>query len=279
MKTSKAMNEIFDFKRFWTYFKYDLKQMWRNHSKAAIMIGGASAIFYVIWVLCSLVFTQHWTSPIIYARLGVFVLAFTILELYMVRAYGYLTEKKAGSAWLMVPASKAEKFVSMVLMVCIVIPLLFFVAYMAIDGILALVDPTYGQALISGGVGAYGKILQGISALSNESPITFTPGSVIFMLIISLFCNFLYFNLCGICFKKSKLVGAIAILFGLSLVLSLLTGILVPQFVKNIDYTTMDDMQAAHWVAGIMNASVIFTCLLTVGLGWGVWRRIKTIQH
>ena len=43
------MNEIFDFKRFWTYFKYDLKQAWRNHSKAAIMIGGASAIFYVIW--------------------------------------------------------------------------------------------------------------------------------------------------------------------------------------------------------------------------------------
>ena len=39
------MNEIFDFKRFWTYFKYDLKQAWRNHSKAAIMIGGASAIF------------------------------------------------------------------------------------------------------------------------------------------------------------------------------------------------------------------------------------------
>ena len=134
------MNEIFDFKRFWTYFKYDLKQMWRNHSKAAIMIGGASAIFYVIWVLCSLVFAQHWSSPVIYARIGVFFLAFTILELYMVRAYGYLTEKKAGSSWLMIPASKAEKFVSMILMVCIVIPLLFFVAYALIDGVLALVE-------------------------------------------------------------------------------------------------------------------------------------------
>jgi hypothetical protein len=28
-----------------------------------------------------------------------------------------------------------------------------------------------------------------------------------------------------------------------------------------------------------MNASVAFTCLLTIGLGWGVWRRIKTLQH
>ena len=248
------MNEIFDFKRFWTYFKYDLKQMWRNHSKAAIMIGGASAIFYVIWVLASLVFTQHWSSPVIYARAAVAVLAFTILELYMVRAYGYLTDKKAGSNWLMVPASKAEKFVSMLLMVCIVIPLLFFVVYFVLDGFLSLVDPTYGQALFTGFTGVYSKLIEGITELGAESPITFTPSSLIFPSIISVFCNFLYFLLCGICFKKNKLVGA-------------------------IDFNNMDDMQLAHWVTGCMNAGVIISCLLTVGLGWGVWRRIKTIQH
>ena len=105
------MNETFNFNRFWTYFKYDLKQMWRNHSKAAIMIGGASAIFYVVWVLFSLVFFQHWTSPVIYARFGVLVLAFAVLEFYQAYTYGYLTDKKKGSAWLMIPASKAEKFV------------------------------------------------------------------------------------------------------------------------------------------------------------------------
>ena len=38
------MNETFNFSRFWTYFKYDLKQMWRNHSKAAILIAGAGVI-------------------------------------------------------------------------------------------------------------------------------------------------------------------------------------------------------------------------------------------
>ena len=257
------MNEIFDFKRFWTYFKYDLKQMWRNHSKAAIMIGGASAIFYVIWVLASLVFTQHCT----------------ILELYMVRAYGYLTDKKAGSNWLMVPASKAEKFVSMLLMVCIVIPLLFFVVYFVLDGFLSLVDPTYGQALFTGFTGVYSKLIEGITELGAESPISFTPSSLIFPSIVSVFCNFLYFLLCGICFKKNKLVGAIAILFGLSLVLSLLTGIFVPRIFTNIDFDNMDEMQIAHWVTGCMNAGIIISCLLTVGLGWGVWRRIKTIQH
>ncbi|MBQ3767023.1 MAG: hypothetical protein II874_09855 [Bacteroidales bacterium] len=272
------MNEIFNFNRFWTYFKYDLKQMWRNHSKAAIMIGGASAIFYVIWVLASLVFTQHWSSPVIYARVGVFILAFAILELYMVRSYGYLTEKKAGSNWLMVPASKAEKFVSMLLMVCIVIPLLFFVVYFVIDGFLSLVDPTYGQALFTGFTAAYGKMIDALANVGAESPIAFTPSSMVFPAIVGVFCNFLYFLLCGICFKKNKLVGAIAILFGLSLVLSLLTGLIVPHFAANLNYD-MDEMQIAALITRIANASVILTCLFTVGLGWGVWRRIKTIQH
>jgi hypothetical protein len=141
------------------------------------------------------------------------------------------------------------------------------------------VDPTYGQALISGGINVYSELIEGISTLGAESPIVFTPSSFIFPTIISLFCNFLYFHLCGICFKKNKLVGAIAILFGLSLVLSLLTGIFVPRIFTNIDFNNMDDMQIARWVTGCMNAGVIISCVLTVGLGWGVWRRIKTIQH
>ena len=98
----------------------------------------------------------------------------------------------------------------------------------------------------------------------------------------STFCNFLYFLLCGICFKKNKIVGAIAILFGISTFMSLLGGLIIPhldleQFFMNFD--AMDEQTAARWVVGLMNASVAFTCLLTVGLGWGVWRRIKTLQH
>ena len=274
------MNETFEFGRFWTYFKYDLKQMWRNHSKAAILIGGASAIFYVIWLLFSLVFVQRWTTPPIEARLVVLCLAFAVLELYQVRTYGYLTDKKAGSAWLMVPASKTEKFVSMILTTTLVLPLLFFVVYFLIDGFLSLVDPTYGKALMTGFLSTYSEMIEGLSALgsSGELPITFTPSSLIFPLVVSMFCNFLYFLLCGICFRKNKLVCAIAILFGLSLALSMVAGIFLPGIIKNFP-SDPDETQLASWAVGLANAANCFTCLLTVGLGWGVWRRIKTLQH
>ena len=272
------MNETFNFSRFWNYFKYDLKQMWRNHSKAAILIGGASAIFYVVWVLISLVFAQRWTAPPMPARGIVFGLAFTVLVIYAARLYGHLTEKKAGSSWLMIPASKAEKFVSMLLVTLIVIPLLFFVVYFAIDGFLSLVDPTYGQALLTGISGLYTTVWNMMTNLGAESPITFTSSSLIFPTLISLFCNLLYFLLCGICFKKNKIVGAFAILFGLSLVSSLLMGLLVPQYVMNIQANANEEL-VIRWAVNWMNGSIIFTCLLTVGLAWGVWRRIKTIQH
>ena len=272
------MNETFSFKRVWTYFKYDLKQMWRNHSKAAILIGGASAIFYILWVMFSLVFTQTWSSPVIVARLIVLLLAFTILELYQTRTYGYLTDKKAGSAWLMVPASKGEKFVSMLLITLIVIPLLFIAVYLILDGFLSLVDPTYGQSLFTGAMDAYQTMLAGLASLSSESPIEFTTANIVTMGIVGFFCNFLYFLLCGICFKKNKIVCAIAILFGLSTVLSLVTGLIVPHVITgmNID---LDEMEAARLFTKFWNGSLVVQCLLTLGLGWGVWRRIKTIQH
>ena len=272
----KAMNEIFNFKRFRTYFKYDLKQMWRNHSKAAILIGGSIAILYVVWVMCSLVFTQQWTSPSAMVRLFFLLGAFAVLEFYQTRTYGHLTEKKAGSSWLMIPASRAEKFVSMLLMTLVVIPVFFFAVYFLLDGFLSLVDPTYGQALALTFTDTYREMLDGLARIEGEMPITLSSGTLVFMIILSVFCNFLYFLLCGICFKRNKIAGAIAILFGLSLVMSIVTGLILPPAIIHLD---LDEMEAARIAAGFINGSEVFACLLAVGLGWGVWRRIKTIQH
>ena len=276
------MNETFNFNRFWTYFKYDLKQMWRNHSKPAILIGGAGIIFYVLWILGSLVFTQSWTAPPIVARFVVLLFAFMVLEFYQTRTYGYLTEKKAGSSWLMIPASGTEKCISMVLVTILVIPALFFAVYFLLDGFLSLVDPTYGKAMVTGFFSVYSDFVNALGSFNDESPILFTPASLIFPTIVSTFCNFLYFLLCGICFKKNKIGAAIAILFGISTLMSLIGGLIIPhldleRIFLNLD--AVDGQTAARWVVGLMNASVAFTCLLTIGLGWGVWRRIKTLQH
>lgn len=271
------MNQTFNFKRFSTYFKYDLTQMWRNHSKAAILIGGASAIFYILWVMFSLVFNQQWQSPVAAARLVVFSLAFLALELYQVRTYGYITDKKAGSSWLMIPASRAEKFVSMLLISLVVVPLLFFVVYMLLDGFISLVDPTYGKALITGFSSAYDQMMNVLTQISEQTPIIIKPSTLIIPAIVSYCCNFLYFLLCGICFKRNKLVGAIAILFLISTVSSLVMGFFVPDMAEY--FGAIDEENIMQYFNQLITICTCVTGVMTLGLGWGVWYRIKTLQH
>ena len=272
------MNQTFSFQRFWTYFKYDLTQMWRRHSMAAILIGGASAIFYILWVMFSLVFAGEWKTPPIEARFVVFIIAFTILELYQVRTYGYITDKKEGSAWLMIPASRAEKFVSMLIVSLIVVPLLFIVVYALLDGFLSLVDPTYGRALVAGFSEVYAKFLEGIAEINNESAINLNPSSIFIPSVIGFFSNFMYFLLCGICFKRNKLVGAIAVVFAISTLLSLLMGFVMPGVFENWD-PNISEETVQIWVRNTMNITTAIAGLVAIGLGWGIWYRIKTIQH
>ena len=273
------MSDTFNFQRYWTYFKFYLKQMWRNHAKAAVVIGGSIAILYVIWVLLSLVFTQEWTAPGSGARVATFFVAYTVLVLYQTRTYGYLTDKRAGSSWLMIPASRTEKFVSMLLMTLIVIPVLFVVVFFLLDGLLSVVDPTYGKTFISAFAELWGDTLSGFSSFNSESPLIVPLSALIIMTITGIFSGFLYWLLCGICFKKNKIIGGIAISFGISLALSLILGVIAPALVKSGININTDEAEGLRILAGILNGMEIISVLVLIGLGWGIWRRIKTIQH
>ncbi len=273
------MNEIFNFKRFGTYFLYDLRQMWQRHSRPAIFIGCSVVILYVVWIIFGLLFTQRWSAPPVEARFVLWVIAFTILEFYQARTYGYLTDPREGADWLMVPASRTEKFISMLLITLVVIPVLFIVVFFALDGFLSLVDPTFGKPLVTGFWSTYRKILEMSTVVGNESPIVYSTGTWAFMSIVSFFANYLYFLLCGICFKRNKVVWALAIIFAFSTLISILTGVLVPLIFLHHPTMDLDPMQAARVIAGIMNGAVAVSCIAMLGFGWGVWRRIKTLQH
>ena len=54
------MNETFSFKRFGTYFKYDIARMWHKHGKALILFSLIGVFFYFVWVFFSLIFGGGW---------------------------------------------------------------------------------------------------------------------------------------------------------------------------------------------------------------------------
>ena len=143
------MNETFSAGRFFRYFLFDNKQLWSRHTRAVVTFGGLGIILYIVSVILGLIFTQQWHGPVLWARVITLAFASLVLVFYQTRTYGYLTDPKAGAAWLMVPASRLEKFLSMMIITLIEMPLTLLATYLCIDGIITLVDPTVEGAIIS----------------------------------------------------------------------------------------------------------------------------------
>ena len=272
------MNETFSFKRFGTYFKYDITRLWRKHSRAVILMGFSGVILYVVWVFFGLLFGHTYSGPALGARYAVFAIVSLVLELYMTRFYGFLTDKKEGSDWILIPASKTEKFVSMLLNTLIVIPVAFLVVALGTDWLICLLDKTAGDPMISGVSTLLSHMELGEEDLYMMKELMVSPASFVALTIVGGFANYLYFLLCGICFRKNKIFYAILILFGLSTILSTLSAFIIP----NLDFSNlenMDEESVKALVRGFMITMYIATTVLACGLGWGVWHRISTIKH
>ena len=268
-------SEVFNGSRFWTYFKYDLAQMWRNHVKAAILIGFSGLILYILGIAFNAIFNSVWQAPGFGARITIFLLACVALELYQTRTYGYLTNRRKGSSWLMIPASAFEKWLSMVLLTLVVIPVAFLGTYTIIDGILALADPTYGQVLVKAAGEFIEKTNSALVAANEEYSTTWNLGFMAMPAFAGYICNFLYFLLCGISFKRNKILWAFIILFIASTVLSLVLTSLGLQS----NYEVEDLAEAEVIIRKVINWSTASSFALAACLAGGIFYRIKTLKH
>lgn len=271
-------SELFSGSRFWTYYKYDLTQLWRNHMKAAVGIGLSGLIAYVFVVLLSLIRGIGWHGIPFDARFAIMVAAFAALQLYQTRTYGHLTDKSKGSAWLMVPASCFEKWLSMIINTLIVIPLAFFVTYLAVDSLLCLLDPGIGTAVASQISGGLGSFSSGLVQVNGTYDTTWSLGMVVGILLASYCVNFLYYLLCGICFKKNKILSALGIAMVAGLVLSLILGATgLESLVEAPDYE--DFASAEKDIRALLGTLTAVMWIVAAGLAAGIYFRIKTIKH
>lgn len=268
-------SEVFNGQRFWSYFKYDSLQMWRNHVKAAIGIGLAGLIFYFLCIFFGLISGDGWDGPNIATRFIVFTVAFTILELYQTRTYGYLTDRKKGSAWLMIPASTFEKWLSMILMTLIVIPIVFLIVFFGVDAILSLADPTVGQSMVASIAGGMTDVIDKILEVNGEYDTTWSLWTIVPSAILGFCLNFLFFLLCGLIFRKNKILGAFLIILGLSILLSLVSSFIVMG--SDIEYE--DFAEAENAIRSVIRAFNWIVALVSAGLAGGIYWRLKTLKH
>ncbi|MBO6097791.1 MAG: hypothetical protein J6P56_10825 [Bacteroidales bacterium] len=270
-------NEVFNGQRFWSYFKYDFTQMWRNHVKASIGIGLSGLIVYIIIVAFNLIFQGSWNGASLGVRFATFFIAGTALELYQTRTYGYLTDKRKGSAWLMNPASTFEKWLSMILMTVVVLPLLFLGVYLVTDLLIASFDPTVGHSILHSMGTGFRDLTSQLSDVNVDYETTWSIWTFAPTLICGLVSNFLFFLLCGLIFKKNKILGGFVIIFLASALFSVITSVLgLP---NSVNVEVEDFAQAEAYVRQVINTTTWISAIIGAGLAGGIYWRLKTLKH
>lgn len=275
------MSNTFNFSRFGKYFVYDLKRQWKNIGMLMLIFALFPIIFYMIYMFFAALFDGglmkifiglEIDGPAGGTRFGVFAVMSTIfVMLFPSRAYGEITNKAKGSEWLMLPASRLEKFTSMMLISLVVIPLVYVVVYFLSDAFVCLLDKSCGDSLMSF------RINKEIG--SSDFVI---PANGFWILASTIVGNAIVFLLGGLIFKKWKVVGTVLVLFALQMVFS---GLL-SAFITNADLEWWGNWFAdwtirhADSIDIWLNAFINFWLLLILAIcGTWSWFRIKRLQH
>ncbi len=275
------MSNTFNLSRFGKYLAYDLKRQWKNIGMLALIFALFPIIFYMLYMFFAGLFDRglmkvftgiEINGPAIWTRFGVFIAMTTVfVMIFPSRAYGEITDKAKGSEWLMLPASRLEKFTSMMLVTLIVIPLAYICVYFLSDGVVCLLDKSCGDSLMSFRINAN---------IQDDS--IMIPANGFWILAACIVENAIIFLLGGLVFKKWKVVGTLLVLFALQLILS---GLL-SAFITNADLewwgNWFEDWTIRHadsldlW----LNAFLNFMLLLNLAIcGTWSWFRIKRLQH
>ncbi len=289
--------DIFNFRRFGKYFMSDVRTCTANYGLNLITLSILSFLaLYVCHVGFGLLFGNEWNGPDAGFRFFVFaVVMFCIIITMPVKCYGKLTEKQYGSQWLMIPASKLEKFLSMAILTCIIVPVIGSLLYLGIDALICAVDPTCGNSLLGWAFDLESRIKE-IMASENLDVEPELETFKSFMIQIKNPCLYiddmiqmpLPFLLGALCFKSGKTVKTFLSLAALSVAVSIISTPLMMQW-SEVMVTSMDvegDPAAAlnvfnnSWFfKNITLVDTISDTVVNVVLLTAIYFRIKTLKH
>ena len=141
----------FNLNRFRRYFRSDFLNCVRNYGISFLVLSTMAVTTDIFNGLLSFTVSggHEWHGMIEPVRFGLFMVILIVLTITSpAKLYGYVTDKKEGTAFLMIPVSRLEKFLSMVLNACVIVPLLFIIVYLGLDLLVCRLDPTCGVSML-----------------------------------------------------------------------------------------------------------------------------------
>lgn len=292
-------NDIFNFRRFGKYFATDIRTCRANYGLSLLTISLiVPTVLYVVLTAFNLLLTSAWEGPDLGIRVFAFCVAmFCIIVTMPVKCYGRITEKQYGSFWLTLPASRLEKFISMFLMTCIIVPVTGIAIYLGMDALICAFDHTCGNSLVTGGLELIRKMgdLQELTMnLANEK-ITIEDAALAQEIVNQINSPLLYideifgitlpFLLGAVFFKNGKTVKTILVLFAFSTAFSIAITPVMESWASDV-ITGLNDGTAVirtlfdnGLFKNLVLIDTISDTVFNLALMAGIWFRIKTLKH
>lgn len=290
--------DTFNFRRFGKYFATDIKTCWANYGLSLLTISLiVPVILYVVLTAFNLILTSSWNGPDMGIRTFAFCLAmFCIVVTMPVKCYGRITEKQYGSFWLTLPASRLEKFISMFVMTCIIVPLAGIFIYLGMDAVICAIDHTCGNNLFTGGVELIRKMhdAQEITFNLMDGQMTVEDAAIAQQVVSQISTPWIYmdeifgitlpFLLGAVFFKKGKTAKTILALFAISTATSIIMTPFLTDWVVEITNannagTLMDSFFNNGLFKNLVLLDTISDAALNIAMLAGIWFRIKTLKH
>ena len=284
------MNNTFDWTRFCKVVRKDFNNIWRNAGTSLLIITLLPILAWLLWWALSGIEEM----PAIAPEVRWCFIAGSVLLAAMVspsRMYRTANLQKEGIYFAMLPASKLEKYLSMLIFTIVVCPLLCFLGGMVLDYFLTLLPfGPYNKWLwqtdyLADALDGYRALVAGEFPDVNQDTMllvqVFTPWKVV---LYALLCHLSYvalFLFTNTIFKKHKVLQTLLwtwlISFVLNIILTpimgamMLSGNWLQEFLETAD--PVKSLNVAYW------AATAWSIVLTTVFFWWANYRLKHMKY
>ena len=284
------MNNTFEWSRFCKVVRKDFSNIWQNAGTSLLIITLLPILAWLLWWALSGIEEM----PAIVPEVRWCFIAGSVILAAMVspsRMYRTSNLQKEGIYFAMLPASKLEKYLSMLLFTIVVCPLLCFLGGMVLDYFLTLLPfGPYNKWLwqtdyLADALDGYRALVAGMFPDVNQDTMllvqVLTPWKVV---LYALLCHLSYvalFLFTNTIFKKHKVLQTLLwtwlISFVLNLVLTpvmgamMLSGNWLQEFLETAD--PVRSLNIAYW------AATAWSIVLTTVFFWWANYRLKHMKY
>lgn len=254
--------DIFSFSRFGKYFISELTSIFAGKGISILAFGLMPVYILIMNLLFSMFgngFSYIGTGP----RSAIMYCISVVFVVWMPSTcYGFITDKRAGSVYTLIPVSGLEKALSMILNTLISATVPYFILYFGLDLVITLAAT--GSTETSLVTNLFTPLMQ----ISDSSTLIFSdtfPGTVSMLLL---------FLLGGIFFRRHKIAKTILVWMGIAFVIMLVLALLFNSFITGNMEVDFDVNEKA-----LKAVNAAWTAVIVLLLCTGIFFRIKKIQY